>query len=674
MSYLEQMTPEEIEFICSVIPQEYAIVYFRKNRKSFSKLAPGFRVKSFEKNTLELSQFLIRNSKKDFISTFIENVISNWVKEINEALQEYTTKGIGYDVALIKTLPLSFFNQNIQLFLKLKGDSGEISNLNIIQHAVSEIRNVLEAKTDSKGRINELTRIIDQYESKIRRIQNKTEKDQTKIENLKNEIETKKLDIYEQKEQINELNARLKEELEKNKNLQTKLNQLVSDEERRIRQNNKNLKAVEQDYDSVTKELEQNRLAIAQLEKQSEDYKDEIKELAQQIKNNEDLKQKYDLVMVNLEAKEMRVNQLLAQIQESDHYLNEIGEELAELEKIKQLAENKEKEIKSPVEKLNLVEEEQNSRGLQELENIIITFWEALDGYKRSYPESIVNNLLNTSTPSSETLNSSQYEYPKPRVPKDIEDFRAKLSFLQSRRDFTEATQLHSLFLDFVSDVIFHGIPIVIAHDSSDFLAKAIALALLGSDAYQMLEYNEGITVDQIHHFVSNAGRVLVLDNFIGNFNENLLVPLFEKHKDKIIFITTYADRAFNFVSDEFFRNGIYLNYEILKPLALGRDIEPQNEPLEEIEMEITESNFVERYLAVIEEISRELELPQSMAVVSYGKIKSHHDIYKVLVFSILPYSRFVKKNNPFSMSERLKRYLNRHSGFAIEKVTEWLT
>lgn len=138
MNYLEIMTPEEIEYICSVIPQNKVVEYFKHNSKHFSQLAPGFRAKSFERNILNISEFLMKHHKSDFISSFIEKVISMWMEQIKDVIQSHTNEGVDYEIALLKTLPISYFKDNVKLFVKLNTDEENVSNPTMLQHAIKK--------------------------------------------------------------------------------------------------------------------------------------------------------------------------------------------------------------------------------------------------------------------------------------------------------------------------------------------------------------------------------------------------------------------------------------------------------------------------------------------------------------------------------------------------------
>ena len=61
MNYIEELTQDELKYICKTIPFSAATGYFRRYPKEFTKIRPGFRVKSL---TEEMVALLIKNIPK----------------------------------------------------------------------------------------------------------------------------------------------------------------------------------------------------------------------------------------------------------------------------------------------------------------------------------------------------------------------------------------------------------------------------------------------------------------------------------------------------------------------------------------------------------------------------------------------------------------------------------
>lgn len=117
MNYLEDFTNKEWEYICTVIPFQEAIGYFKKYPEEFAKLRPGFRVKSLTDEFVKKILYDFRH--KNFIASFLVKHIDRWVKEINEELAKVVEKGLDQESAYIDVLSRSFFSGDITLFFKI---------------------------------------------------------------------------------------------------------------------------------------------------------------------------------------------------------------------------------------------------------------------------------------------------------------------------------------------------------------------------------------------------------------------------------------------------------------------------------------------------------------------------------------------------------------------------
>lgn len=119
MSYLSQMTDDDIQYICDVIPYEEIREYFQHNPKQFCKIHPGFRVSSVKRNNASKILYSARNSL--FVTSFIEKHISIWLAQIEARLSTCLEDGDSSEMAYVHTLPKSFFSENYALYFKLAG-------------------------------------------------------------------------------------------------------------------------------------------------------------------------------------------------------------------------------------------------------------------------------------------------------------------------------------------------------------------------------------------------------------------------------------------------------------------------------------------------------------------------------------------------------------------------
>lgn len=142
MNYLLDLTKEEIKYICSEIPFQETISYFRRYPKEFTKLKPGFRVKSLTHTDVVKILYDFRN--RDYIASFIVKHIIRWTEEIEEELSHKTNKGMNIEKAYIDVLSRSFFAQNVPLYFKIKEEEKSQEYLEVLGAAISYQYNIQE--------------------------------------------------------------------------------------------------------------------------------------------------------------------------------------------------------------------------------------------------------------------------------------------------------------------------------------------------------------------------------------------------------------------------------------------------------------------------------------------------------------------------------------------------
>ena len=79
MNYLSTLNEDEIGYICSVIPHQHTIDYFKQNPEEFAKIRPGFRAISISKT--DSGKLLFNYRDRAFISSLLRG-IGNWLTEL----------------------------------------------------------------------------------------------------------------------------------------------------------------------------------------------------------------------------------------------------------------------------------------------------------------------------------------------------------------------------------------------------------------------------------------------------------------------------------------------------------------------------------------------------------------------------------------------------------------
>ena len=117
---VNDLSEEEIEYICMKITPRKIRVYFQRHPQEFNKIRPGSRAVSLSD---DLTVMLVRkNITKDFIASFITKQLDVWRLEIEKYLKIQEEKGKSRSIALLETIFQSVFQENVGLFFKVTGE------------------------------------------------------------------------------------------------------------------------------------------------------------------------------------------------------------------------------------------------------------------------------------------------------------------------------------------------------------------------------------------------------------------------------------------------------------------------------------------------------------------------------------------------------------------------
>lgn len=241
MNYLTDLTKEEIKYVCTVIPFKEVSTYFRKYPKEFSKLKPGFRVKSLNEDTVIQTLYDFRN--RDFIASFLFKHIDRWIEEIDRELVKALESELDQEAAYIDVLSRSFFSGNVALFFKIKGEEKSEDYLKVMRSSV--LHQSAHQKTNEeelgflKKKQRELMDIQEELKNKISDEEKYIEKLRKQEVGLKEELKEKIMQLeHEQEkstrlfEKVDKLEAELKkaqdDEIWKTAEMQQKIDILTS--------------------------------------------------------------------------------------------------------------------------------------------------------------------------------------------------------------------------------------------------------------------------------------------------------------------------------------------------------------------------------------------------------------------------------------------------------------
>ena len=152
----------------------------------------------------------------------------------------------------------------------------------------------------------------------------------------------------------------------------------------------------------------------------------------------------------------------------------------------------------------------------------------------------------------------------------------------------------------------------------------------------------------------------MVLENFLGNYNETRLLSILDKFKSKITILSVTYEKTLFYLPNDFFAYCHYVNLSHIS--GFTRDIIPAEDPSILAENEITQVDFPakNRYQDIVRSIALELGFSRLVSDKITEFVSDDKSACAVLSLSIIPYLSDVMGKNAFNVSETLQRYINR--------------
>lgn len=242
----------------------------------------------------------------------------------------------------------------------------------------------------------------------------------------------------------------------------------------------------------------------------------------------------------------------------------------------------------------------------------------------------------------------------KPATNEDFEKFKETFNY-NLRSILGENYNKYNKYLScYVEKIVFCGIPIVIKRDFSDAMIKCIASSIFGSQDYSLLQYDCNITTNHIIEYLETSKDIVCFDNFLGNFNETILLSICSHFKNKIIFFTYSYDRTLNYLSEEFYEYIYYMNLCQISSYKLNSSFELEIIMLSNEDRSIP-SYDENMYTKKLKMILKELGFSESVISSKCRFVNDMTSLSAVLFFDILPYFKNVLMKNPFLYSKKLK-------------------
>lgn len=634
MKYIMDLADEDIKYICTVIPYQETAAYFKKNPKEFTKIRPGFRVKSLSEDMF--TRILYEFRAKDFISSYLNKHIDRWIKEIDGELINVKEKGLDQDAAYVDVLSRSFFAGNVTLFFKIKEEEKSEEYLSVLSSAVSyEAEHHKEDEEEFisiKKNAQELKEKQEELEQQLTDEKKKTDYLKNREHDLHAQLEQRSLSLEEahgEQRKAEEKCKQLKERVEK---LEADLTKTKDDEVWKSSEMEQKIDALNRKVKEQSKQIEEYSATITDLEDKLTSADEDIQTWRNQVR--------------------IREKQIFT-------YKAERATLLTEKENDKKQI----KELKEALEQALSVENAYKGQ-LEDLRSVRIS----------QTTEHDINEALEEqkTLETSSKLASRRYydsERHTPMQPVDMEDFDEYFSYNLENIGLNQNEEGSIDFLHYLQDVFFNGVPLLIKRGPGINIANSLSNTLYGVPVAARLLYSDGSDAQKVDEFLTiTPDRVICIDGFIGNCNALELIPVLEQHRNKIIILTYMFDRTLTFVPNEILSYVHFISADMFSSLLRIKDITEDPSEIKEAPMHnISSENPDTRLQKIFKDIACECGVEMSAASAMSEMIRDENHLNNMLMFTLLPYVQKVLGKNPYNCSKRLQRYAG-EAGRCIKK------
>lgn len=249
-----------------------------------------------------------------------------------------------------------------------------------------------------------------------------------------------------------------------------------------------------------------------------------------------------------------------------------------------------------------------------------------------------------------------------PIRPKDMEEFKEYLGYnLESIGvcDIPDAP-IKDLFISYMANCLFFGKPIICNEKVSKSLISCIANSLIGTTKFDRITFSPNISEDVLRQQLFKANRIVVLDNFLGNYNESVLFNILEKYKNKIIFLTYYFSETLEYVSEEVLSYCFYVGAHQVSQFSLDKLPNEDPSKIDEEEFEPSFQFCEGRFESILKNILQELGFNDNVINAKIVGLSDERCLCERLAFDIIPYCLNNKSIHPLNYSMSLQKYLKR--------------
>ena len=263
--------------------------------------------------------------------------------------------------------------------------------------------------------------------------------------------------------------------------------------------------------------------------------------------------------------------------------------------------------------------------------------------------------------------------FTKPLRPVDIEEFLDFLRYnLESIGVKNESDlPIKDLLSFYIADTAFCGKPLVCDKVMSKALSGCIANALVGTSDVSRICFTADISEKSLREFLANSGRIIVIDNFLGNFNETILFSIIDDYRNKIIILTYSYSKTLKFISEELFAFCNFIGAAKVPALFAGSKTNEDPSTFDEEEYDPEWVYYGNHYETILRSILKELNYCEKIVNAKALNLSDERKLCEILLFDIIPYCFEVRSINPLNYSRTLQKYMQKsHYSKLLER---WL-
>ncbi len=252
--------------------------------------------------------------------------------------------------------------------------------------------------------------------------------------------------------------------------------------------------------------------------------------------------------------------------------------------------------------------------------------------------------------------------FANPLRPVDMSDF---IDYLQYNfesigiKNEPDMPTKHLLSL-YLSDILFQGKPIVCDKAISKTLIVCVANALIGTPDISYIHFNPDMTESTLRKMLAACERIVVIDNFLGNFNETVLLSVTDDYKNKIIFLTYNYSKTLKYLSEELFAYCYFIGATKIPELFVGSFPDEDSSIFIEEEYKLECKYYSNRYETILKNILNELNYCEKVVNVKVLDVQNEIKLCELLLFDIIPYCFEIYSINPLNYSRTLQKYFQK--------------